>query len=217
VGVLSTGTAGYVTLDGASYRLPASTFQQLESSFAQLATSPEQSGAGGLGELGIDPLRWLVHPAVVDSASSGGLQTTHIRAGVDVAALLSDVDTFLRKASSPAASGAGQLHAGISAAAKSRIAREVQHPTVDVWTGLGDKTVRRLSLDLGLPVSGSLSAQLGGARSAAIAITIAYSDLNQPQTIAAPTTVAPYRQLQTRIAPIVQEIEAGLGGLSAGR
>jgi hypothetical protein len=59
LGILSTGTAGYVSLGGTSYQLPATTFQKLESSFAQLATSPGSGGASssGLSKLGINPLR----------------------------------------------------------------------------------------------------------------------------------------------------------------
>ena len=47
LGILSTGTTGYVTLQGTSYQLPAATFQKLESSFAALASSP--GGGSGSG------------------------------------------------------------------------------------------------------------------------------------------------------------------------
>ena len=101
LGILSTGTNGYVTLQGTSYQLPAATFQKLESSFAQVASSPGAGSNGGtLSKLGIDPLHWLVNPSVVGHESVGGADTTHIRAGVNVAALLADLNTFLQKASS---------------------------------------------------------------------------------------------------------------------
>src|SRR5579875_3290772 len=55
LGVISTGTAGYLTLGGAAYRLPASAFQRLESGF-------EGAGGGGVTDristLGIDPMSW---------------------------------------------------------------------------------------------------------------------------------------------------------------
>ena len=43
LGIISTGTAGYVTLQGTSYQMPQATFQKLESSFAQLTASPGSS------------------------------------------------------------------------------------------------------------------------------------------------------------------------------
>ena len=52
VTIISTGTTGYVTFEGQSYQLPQATFQKLESSFAQLASSPGTSGSGVLGSSG---------------------------------------------------------------------------------------------------------------------------------------------------------------------
>src|SRR5947209_3079762 len=66
VGILSTGSAGYVTLKGTSYTLPAATFQKLESSFASVSASG--GGGGGtstLSKLGIHPLNWLTAPSVI--------------------------------------------------------------------------------------------------------------------------------------------------------
>ena len=81
LGILSTGTTGYVTLQGTSYQMPQATFQKLESSFAQLASSPGSSNASGaLAKLGIHPLRWLTHPTVLGTEKVGGAQTTHVHA-----------------------------------------------------------------------------------------------------------------------------------------
>jgi hypothetical protein len=210
LGILSTGTNGYVSMEGTSYQLPAATFQRLESSFASLASSPGSSGSGALGKLGIDPLRWLVNPSVAGSENIAGTNTTHIRAGIDVAALLRDLSTFLGKASSLGVSGASSIPTSISPATQSRIASEVKNPSFDVWTGSSDKTVRKLSIGLTLPVSGQLSTLLGGLDSAGITVTMQYSDLNQPQSIVAPTTVAPYSQFTTKIQQILQLIESAV-------
>jgi hypothetical protein len=92
VGILSTGTAGYVSLSGTSYRLPAADFHKLESSFASFASPGGSTGSSSaLSKVGINPLRWLTRPAVVGADSVAGTSTTHIRAGVDVAALLVDL------------------------------------------------------------------------------------------------------------------------------
>ena len=56
LGLVSTGSAGYVTLKGAAYQLPASEFQKLASSFTG------GSGTGGLAKFGIKPLHWLTSP-----------------------------------------------------------------------------------------------------------------------------------------------------------
>jgi hypothetical protein len=217
VTITSTGTKGYVTFDGASYQLPQRTFQQLESSFAQLGSSAVSSnGSGVLGKLGIQPEHWLQNPQVVGTETVGGVQTTHIHAGINVAGFLNDLNTFLGRASSVGISGTASLRHGISASTRSRIAREVQNPTFDVWTGQADKTIRRLEIGLTLPVSGTISTLLGGLRSAAIGLSMEYGSLNQPQTITAPTTLHPFGQFKAKLKTLIQEIQSGVGGTLGG-
>ena len=213
VGVISTGTAGYVTLQGASYRMPQATFQKLESSFSQLASTPgSSSGSGALGRLGIQPLKWLTNPTVVGNENVGGAQTTHIHAGVNVNALLTDLNTVLEKASSLGVSGANTLKSGIPAADRTKIASEIKNPSVDIWTGTSDKTIRRLTITLTLPITGKTSSELGGLKSADISLTMQYSDLNQPQTIKAPTTVRPFSEFQSKLNAFVQQLQGAAGG-----
>jgi hypothetical protein len=217
VTITSTGTKGYVTFDGESYQLPQSTFQQLESAFAQLGSSPVSSnGSGLLGKLGIQPAHWLQNPQVVGSETIGGVPTTHIHAAINVTGFLSDLGTFLGRASSLGISGTASLPHGISAATRSRIAHEIQDPTFDVWTGQADKTIRRLEIGLTLPVSGTISTLLGGLRSAAIGLSMQYGSLNQPQTITAPTTLHPFSQFKAKLKTLIQEIQSGVGSTLGG-
>jgi hypothetical protein len=217
LGVISTGTAGYVTLQGASYQMPQATFQKLESSFSQLTSTPgASSGSGTLGKLGIQPLKWLTNPTVVGTENVGGAQTTHIHAGVNVSALLTDLNTVLEKASSLGVSGAGSLKSGIPAADRTKIASEIKNPSVDIWTGTSDKTIRRLTITLTVPVTGTTSSELGGLTSANIGLTMQYSDLNQPQTIKAPTTVRPFSEFQSKLNAFVQELQGAAGGALGG-
>jgi hypothetical protein len=214
LGILSTGTSGYVTLQGTSYQMPQATFQKLESSFAQLASGAGTSqGSGTLGKLGIHPLHWLTHPTTVGTETVGGAQTTHIHAGINVPVLLSDLSTFLQKASSAGnVSGASTLKSGLSPATRQKIAAAIRNPSFDVWTGTSDKTIRRLTIALTLPITGSLSTQLGGVKSADIGLTMQYAKLNQPQKISAPTLVRPYSEFQSKVSGFVQ----GLQGAAAG-
>lgn len=216
--ILSTGSNGYVTLQGTSYQLPQATFQRLESSFSQIASSTPgaSSGSSTLNKLGIHPLNWLVNPTIVGDESVGGTNTTHIRADINVSALLGDLNTFLEKASTLGVSGASRLSSGIPAATRQKIASEIKNPSFDVWTGKSDKTVRKLQVNLTLPVSGQISTALGGLRSAAIGLSMQYANLNQPQTITAPTTVRPYSEFAAKVRDFVQSLQSGLGGLAGG-
>jgi hypothetical protein len=221
VAILSTGTAGYVTFQGQSYQLPKAAFQKLESSFSGIASSPGSSGSSNvLSRLGIQPLHWLQDPTVVGSETVGGSNTTHIRATINVAALLGDLNTFLSKASSLGVSGAASFPHGISSASRQRIASSVRNPRFDVWTGASDKTVRRLQIGLTIPVTGQISTLVGGLRSADIGLSLEYADLNQPQSITAPTSVRPYSEFQTKLRAFEQQVQSSvtnqLGGAGAG-
>ena len=71
--------------------------------------------------------------------------------------------------------------------------------------------LRRLTFALTVPVSGQTSTQLGGMRSADIGLSMQYGDLNQPQTIAAPTTVRPYSEFTSKVQSFVQSLQGSLG------
>lgn len=210
LGLISTGTSGYVTLQGAAYQLPAAYFQRLASSFAGAAGG---SGTGGLSKLGIDPLHWLTSASIVGPETVAGASTTHIRAKIAVTALLDDLNTFLHKASASGATGTTAIPTTIPAATRQKIAGEVQNPTVDVWTGTADKTLRKLSLNLGFPIRGQVSTALGGLSSAGIALTLQYANLNQSQTIVAPGNLQPFAGFATKLRAILAQVQGGLGGL----
>jgi hypothetical protein len=209
LGLESLDGKGYVSLGGTSYQLPASEYRRLESGFAQTGSgSGSGSFSGLLGKLGIDPLRWLTAPEIVGSSTVGGAATTHIRARLNVSALIADLGTVLSKASALGVPGAGKI--ALSPATKAKIVAEVGTPRVDIWTGSNDKTLRKLALSLTLPVTGRISTALGGLKSAALSLDVAYQDLGQPQTISAPTSVKPYSQFKAQAQGLAGSIRGVL-------
>jgi hypothetical protein len=212
LGILSTGSNGYVRLLGTSYRLPAATFKKLQSSFSQIGSTSGNSSP--LRKLGIRPLDWVKNPSVVGTENVGGVETTHIRAGVDRPAFLTDIDTFLKNTPSLGVTKTAGVANGLSAATRAQIAREIKNASLDVWTGKDDKTLRRLTIGVDLPVSGKTSTALGGMSSAAIGVSMQYADLNQPQTITAPRAVRPYSEFSSKIQALVQTLQGGAGSAS---
>jgi uncharacterized membrane protein YgcG len=214
IGILTTANSGYVTLQGTSYQLPPATLQQLRSSFAQVTPSGSGSSQSTLSKLGIDPLRWLKNPSVVGKEEVAGAQTTHIRASIDMGALLNDLNTVLGKAAS--ATGNSRVPTSIPSSTRSRIAAQIKSPSFDVWTGTSDKTLRRLTINLNVPISGQLSALLG--RGAQIAFNLQYANLNQPQSITAPSSPRPFNEFAPKLRALLTAIQSTVlpGGSAAG-
>jgi hypothetical protein len=213
LGIVSTGDAGFVTLQNTAYKLPDDTFRRLEASFANTGAG----GANPLGNLGIDPLNWLTNPSVVGDEDVAGTPTTHIRAGINVKAFLTDLSKVLQKvAAQGAVPGGSTLANGLSPSTINRVASAAQNPSFDLWTGKSDKTFRRVQINLTYPVSGQISSLLGGLNSAAIGLVVEYDDLNQPQTIVAPTNPQPYAQFTAKLRSLVSQLRTALGGLTGG-
>jgi hypothetical protein len=206
ISVLSTGSAGYVTLGGTSYQLPAATFRQFESSLAPVTRS------GSLSKLPkVNFLSWIRNPVVVGHETVAGTDTTHVRGGVDIHKTLSDLNSVIHKAPS---AGVSRLGSGISSASISRIANKVRNPTLDVWVGTSDHTMRKLALSFGVPVTGTTSTLFGGLRSAHVALTVQYADINQPQTITAPSSAKPFTEFVSKLQIFLQGLQGTLGGSS---
>jgi len=214
LGVVSTGSTGYITLKGVSYQMPPATFKQLESSFSQFGGNSTGS-TGLLGSLGVNPLDWLTNPSVVGNEQVGGAQTTHIRAGIDVSSLLVDLNKLMTKAPSIGGVNGATLRS-ISPASRQRIASQIKNPKLDVWTGQSDKAIRKLAVSMTVPVSGQLSSTLGGLTSAGLGFQVSYANLNQPQSITAPTNVHPFSEFSSKLQALVQGLQGtiagGLGG-----
>jgi hypothetical protein len=206
LGVITTGTAGYVALDGANYQLPSSTMSQLESSFSGSASS--STGKASLSALGVHPLAWLKDPSVAGSDTVGGVQTTHIHAGLNVSALLSQLATLISKAGA-SSSATASLASALSPAELQKVSSAIKNASVDVWTGQSDKTLRKLTVAMTIAISGKTSTSLGGVSSLGVSFSLQFSQLNQPQTITAPANVQPYSQFEAKLESLL----GGLGGL----
>jgi hypothetical protein len=76
-----------------------------------------------------------------------------------------------------------------------------------VWIGESDKTVRKLQIELTLPVTGQISMLLGGLSTAQLGLTMQYADLNRPQTIQAPSNVRPYSEFTAKLQAFVDSLQ----------
>jgi hypothetical protein len=208
---ITTGTAGYVSLADRSYKLPAKEFAQLRDGLAASAMVP----ASGLATAATSPpaqidsdlarewRSWLLDPRVVDSESVNGVRSDHIAGRLDVTTLLRDLRKLAKRRKLGAAERARlESVRDLSDAEIARIAAEVGTPSFEIWAGKKDHVLRRTLLSFHLQLNGSFAS----VKSAAVTLSTVYSDVNEPQQIVAPTTLAPFSQFEREVSPILDEV-----------
>ena len=199
-GATSTGDKGFLSLQGTDYEVENTVFQQFKAGFEQ---AQKQGGEGGEGQtfasLGMDPRKWLTNPRNEGEAKVGDTDTIRITGGIDMAALLDDVDRALEQASALGLAGAGDVPEKLTAAQRKQVVEAIEDPRVQIFTGAEDKILRRMVLELGV-------ADAASGTSGELALDIAITDLNEDQDIAEPADAKPFDELLSQLG--------GLGALS---
>jgi len=183
-GVVWDGRHGFVTLDGSSYRLPASVVKSF--------TQGTQGGAPAT--LGIDPSTWLKNPRLDGSAQVDGVAVDQVSGDVDTAKLIGDVQSLMAKGSALGGASAGAGMPQLSAGDLQMLTGAVKQLHATFSIGQDDHALRKARLDLRI-------APAGEALSGSVELTI--SGQNVPQTITAPTGAKPYGELKQQLGGLL--------------
>ena len=216
-GATSTGSALFVQLAGSWFSTPQATYKALEEGYAQATkTASTTKTRSTFAALGIEPGRWLSSPTNVGSTTIAGVQTAHLSASVDIPAFLADVSKLSQAggtlglgSSVPGANG-GTL----SPAVVTELAKSIKSAHVDVYTGKSDHLLRRLEVTATVSGTPQTQALLGGLSTADLKVLLEFSELNKPQTIAAPPNPEPPSQLLPAVQQLVGALQ-GVGGSSS--
>lgn len=188
-GLTSTGGQLFIELAGTSFAAPAATVQALARGYTQ-ATGSATGRSSTFSLLGVEPGEWLVNPTIVGTDEIAGTETTHITAGLDVARFVADAQK-LSGAGSALGLGAAGPTALLSPAAISALASSVRAAHVDVYTGTEDHLLREITLTASVAATPQTRAALGDISSATLTLTLQFADLNEPQSISAPSNPQP--------------------------
>jgi len=200
-GLTSTSEELFVNFGGTSYKAPAELMDRLRDSYRR-AQQQGSSNPMSLGSLGLDPLGWLQDPTVEGSETIGGVETDHISSELDVSALLDDLNKLLARVSAQGLPTGQRLPSRIPDSDRQQIEDAVKSARIDVWSGTQDHTLRKLTLALAIDIPREST-------SLDILLSIELTDLNQPQTIEAPTTTRPLNEL-------LGQLQGFLGGALGG-
>jgi hypothetical protein len=202
-GAISLGDSGYLKFGGKAYTVDKALFDQFRTGYEKSQQSAKGKDAGpSFKALGVSPSAWLKGARKVGKAQVGGTSTFHITAGVDVPRFLADVNRLLAKAKNLGGASTQGVPQGISPAVQTTIERSVKHAQVDVYTGEDDHALRRLTLSVSLVVPKDAQKTAGGLKSGELRFDLTIADLNNDQTIRAPSGARPLSELRSALAAL---------------
>jgi hypothetical protein len=204
-GATSTGDKGYLSFQGTDYVVEDRVFDQFKAGFEQ-AQKQGSDQKQSFASLGMDPRNWLTDPQNAGDSKVGDDDTIKITGGIDVAKLLDDVNNALSKASALGLGGAGQVPEKLTEQQKREVAKAVEDPRVEIYTGKEDTILRRLVVNLGIDDKASGS-------SGRVGFDVSITDLNEDQDIAEPADAKPFKDLLGQLGGLGL---GGAGGASSG-
>jgi hypothetical protein len=196
-GVVSTGEAGFLRFQGGTFQLPEQVFAQFRQGYLQSRERSEQEedGPQSFASLGIDPRGWLHDPQIVGEEEVGGAATTHIRADIDVAALLEDINRLLSQAGELGVAQPGQTPEQLTDEQRRLLTQAVRSAQMDLWTGADDRILRRLRLEVDYVIPEEAREEARGLTNGQLALEITIADLGEDQEIEAPEGARPLEEL----------------------
>jgi hypothetical protein len=207
-GLTSTGDAAYISYGGTNYVVGDSMFKAFEANYEKSASSSQtaQSKAKSaelLKSLGITkPEDILTNLTNEGDADVEGTTTTHISGDLDINKAVDAIQKAL------AATG-GLAGTSLPPAALDQLKSAITKAHFDVYSGNDDHLLRRFALDLAIePPQGDVS-------SVDVTLDVTLGDVNQPQTITAPSNAKPLTDLLSQFGISPDQLGA-LGSLGAG-
>ncbi len=191
-GLTSTGDAAFVAYKGTDYEVDQSLFdqfkQQIESAAGQQGQN-EQSTQQLLDALGLqDPQSLLTNLSNEGTADVEGTETTHISGDLDVG---KTVDAFKNLINN--ASVLGQLGGSTSDLPSSedldQVKDAVKEAHFDIYSGTDDHILRRITISV------SIEPPTGDVDTIDLGFDFTLGDVNEPQTVEAPSGAKPFRDL----------------------
>ena len=186
-GFLSTGDRAFVKFQDVYYEQPAASVKRANESLAR-----NQGRRSSLSSLGLDPRSWLADAREKDEETVAGVAVKHVSGTLDVAAVMSDLNEFVRRSGSAINGATGQSAPDpLTSADIDKIVQVVRNPSFDVYVGRDDEIIRRVSGRLEVTVPKRDRERAGGIESGSLEFSIELRKVNEPVKIVAPARARP--------------------------
>jgi hypothetical protein len=211
-GLVSTGEGAFVSFQDTDYVVPQELFDQFSTSYEQLQQQSQAQGEQGndfLQSLGIDPTNWLTDLSNEGTEDVDGTETVHISGQADVPKLVEDI----KKIAENAPNVGGQQVTPQQLGQLDQLTSVIESADFDIYSGASDDLLRKLDATIELtPPEGT-----AGVQSVAVELSLTISDVNEPQTISAPSGAQPLANLLQQLGIDPSQLGGALrGGLGEG-
>ncbi|MGH2962268.1 MAG: hypothetical protein ACRDL3_08765 [Solirubrobacterales bacterium] len=203
-GLITTADAAFVSYQGTTYEIPQQFYDQLKSlseqAQEQAGTEDEQDPGAVFEQLGLNPSEWLTEPENEGDEDVEGTETVHIHADANVPQILEDLQSASER------TGAGEA---IDPDEIAEVEEAIDEASIDVYSGKDDRILRRLDLNLAItPPEDDES----GVDSVDLEFSLTLSEVNEEQTIEAPSDAESFDRLESDLGLPPGLLEGALGG-----
>ncbi len=201
--LITTKDNAYVQYQNQAYEVGTTAFQQFAQAYAKAAKQNQANGSqSGFSQFGIDPKSWLTNVSNEGTADVDGTNTIHIHGDADVSKIITDLEKVSKQTS-----GSTQQ---ITPDQLKQLTDSVQNASIDVYSSTDNHLLTKLAVALEITPAGS------GATVSKLNIdfSVTLSDVNQPQTITAPSNAKPIADLLGQLGIPGLGLPGGTGGLS---
>ena len=177
--LITTKDNAYVEYQGQAYEVGTALYKQFTQSYEKAQSQAQAQGnqdKSFFKQFGVDPTTWLTNVSNEGTTDVDGADTIHIHGDANVPQILSDVQKIARQ------TGGGQ--ASIPQAQIDQVESAIKTASIDVYSGTSDKLLRKLAFTLTVEPQAGTNSQVSSVN-ANFSVTL--SDVNQPQTITAPS------------------------------
>lgn len=195
-GFLSTGDRAFVKFQDVYYEQPAAEVARTNRALAERGGKRRSS----LAALGLDPRTWLGEAKDEGEEQVAGVETHHVSGTLEVTQLLDNLNDFVGRSGSAIRGTTGQAPPQkLTKSDIAKIATIVENPTFDVYVGVDDDVIRRISGRIEFKVPEDQRSLVGGIESGSLQFSIEFRDVNGDQQIEAPARARPLSELTSSL------------------
>jgi hypothetical protein len=201
--LVTTKDNAYVEYQGQAYEIGTTLYQRFLQSYQQAQKQAQAQGdqdsKSFFDQFGIDPTSWLTDLSNEGITDVDGTETIQIHGDANVPQIVSDVQKIAQQSGGQASLPQSQID---------QLESAIKTASIDVYSGTSDKLLRKLDLNLAIEPPDSTDSQVS---SVDAGFSVTFSDVNEPQTINAPSGAKPLSDLLSQFG-----INLPLGALGSG-